>query len=127
MQAENLYESVTAKIVAELENGTVPWVKPWKGGNTGGIMPINSATHRHYSGINVLILWAIRDEHGYPMPEWMTFKQAKEKGASIRKGEKGTAVVFAKPLTINESEDERTIFVHKIFYVFNVAQIDGLP
>jgi antirestriction protein ArdC len=50
-----------------------------EGGNGGGAMPINAATHRHYTGINVLILWAARDELGYPKPEWMTFKQAKEK------------------------------------------------
>jgi antirestriction protein ArdC len=66
----------------------VPWVKPWKGGNGGGIMPTNAATHRHYTGINVLILWAARDEHGYPSPQWMTFKQAPDKGAYVRKGEK---------------------------------------
>jgi antirestriction protein ArdC len=65
MQAEKLYESVTAKIVAELEKGTVPWTRPWKGGN-GGIMPINAATHTGYSGINILILWATREEQGYP-------------------------------------------------------------
>jgi antirestriction protein ArdC len=102
--------------------------QPWKGGNGGGVMPISAATHRHYTGINVLILWAARDELGYPKPEWMTFKQAKEKGGCVRKGEKGTAVVFAKPLIFGEGEDdERKIFMHRVFVVFNVAQIDGPP
>jgi antirestriction protein ArdC len=122
----DIYDEVTKKIIADLEKGAVPWVKPWKGGN-GGIMPINAATRTGYSGINILILWATREERGYPTPEWMTFKQSCERGGRVRKGEKGTAVVFAKPLTFNEGEDdERKIFMHKVFYVFNVAQIDGL-
>ncbi len=123
---KDIYDEVTKKIIADLENGAVPWVKPWKGGN-GGIMPINAATRTGYSGINILILWATREEQGYPTPEWMTFKQAKAKGASVRKGEKGTHVVFAKPHTFSEGEDdERKMFMHKVFVVFNVAQIDGL-
>ena len=87
-----------------------------------------AATHRYYSGINVLILWAEREEKGYPTPEWMTFKQSCNNGGRIRKGEKGTHVIFAKPHTFNEGEDdERKMFMHRIFYVFNVAQIEGLP
>jgi antirestriction protein ArdC len=126
MQAERLFESVIARIIAELEKGAVPWVKPWKNGN-GGIMPINAATFRHYTGINVLILWAEREEKGYPTAQWVTFKQAQEKGACIRKGEKGTHVVFAKPLTFNEdAEEERKIFMHRVYTVFNAAQIEGL-
>ena len=123
MQAEKLYESVTAKIVADLEKDAVPWVRPWKGGNSGGIMPINAATRNGYSGINILILWATREEQGYPTPEWMTFKQAQANGGCVRKGEKGTHVIFAKPLSLNEGEDEeRKIFTHRVFTVFNVAQ-----
>ena len=111
MQTSDLYDSVTSNIIADLENGVAPWVKPWKGGNSGGIMPINAATRRYYTGINVLILWSARDEHGYPSPQWMTFKQALDKGAYVRKGEKGTPVIFAKKLTFNEGdEDERTIW-----------------
>jgi antirestriction protein ArdC len=91
-------------------------------------MPINAAAGRHYTGINVLILWSARDEHGYPSPQWMTFRQAFDKGAYVRNGEKGTPVIFAKKLTFNEGdEDERKIFMHRSFTVFNVAQIEELP
>jgi antirestriction protein ArdC len=128
VQTSDLYESVIKSIIADLEKGTVPWVKPWKGGNSGDIMPINAATRRYYTGINVLILWSARDEHNYPSPQWMTFKQALDKGAYVRKGEKGTPVIFARKLTFNEGhEDERKIFMHRSFTVFNVAQIAELP
>jgi antirestriction protein ArdC len=127
VQTSDLYDSVTSNIIADLEKGAVPWVKPWKGGNSGGIIPINAATRRYYTGINVLILWSARDEHGYPSPQWMTFKQALDKGAYVRKGENGTPVIFAKKLTFNEGdEDERKIFMHRSFTVFNVAQIEEL-
>ena len=89
MQAAQLYEKVTNQIIADLEKGAVPWVNHGKGSG-GGIMPINAATYRYYSGINVLILSATRDEHGYPTGEWMTFKQAQAKGGCVGKGEKGT-------------------------------------
>jgi antirestriction protein ArdC len=126
VQTSDLYDSVTKSIIADLEKGAVPWTRPWKGGNSGGIMPINAATRRHYTGINVL--WSARDEHGYPSPQWMTFKQAIDKGGYVRKGEKGTPVIFAKKLTFNEGdEDERKILMHRSFTVFNVAQIEELP
>jgi antirestriction protein ArdC len=90
MQASDLHEKVTNQMIAELEKGTVLWVKPWKGGN-GGILPINAATHRYYSGINVLILWAEREEKGYPTPEWMTFTKKRYLRLLLR---------LHKPLTI---------------------------
>jgi len=125
VQTSDSYDSVTTSIIADLEKGVAPWVKPWKGGNSGGIMPVNAATRRYYTGINVLILWSARDEHGYPSPQW---KQALDKGAYVRKGEKGTSVIFAKKVTFNEGdEDERKIFMHRSFTVFNVAQIEELP
>jgi antirestriction protein ArdC len=74
VQTSDLYDSVTKSIIADLEKGAVPWVKPRKGGKSGGIVPINAATRRHYMGINVFILWSARDEHGYPSPQWMTFR-----------------------------------------------------
>ncbi len=65
---------------------------------------------------------------GYLSPQWMTFKQALDKGGYVRKGEKGIPVIFAKKLTFNEGdEDERKIFMHRSFTDFNVAQIEELP
>jgi antirestriction protein ArdC len=63
VQTSDLYDSVTEGIIADLEKGAVPWFKPWKGGNTGGIVPINAAARRHIRA-SVLILWSGRDEHG---------------------------------------------------------------
>jgi antirestriction protein ArdC len=106
VKTADLYAKVTDQIIRELEAGSVPWVRPWKTGNPGGIMPVNYATKRQYRGINLPILWSA----GFPSVYWMTFKQAQERGKIIRKGETGTHVVFHKPVTIkdpkaNEAEE----------------------
>ena len=128
MHIAALYESVTKSIIDDLENGVAPWTKPWKNGNTGGIMPMNAATKRSYNGINIPILWHAQLSRDYPTASWMTYKQANEIGGQVRGGEKSTHIVFTKKLTIKdrESEEEKQIGMLKAYSVFNLAQIDGL-
>jgi antirestriction protein ArdC len=96
-QRENLYREITDKIIAELEQGVVPWVQPWNGGNQlcplG--LPLNGLTRRSYSGINILLLWSALEERGFASSYWVTFKQCIAMGGTVRKGEKGTHVYFA--------------------------------
>ncbi|MCE0498696.1 MAG: ssDNA-binding domain-containing protein [Methylacidiphilales bacterium] len=128
MQIAQLYADVTATIIKDLEAGTAPWVKPWKNGNTGGILPRNAATNRSYNGINIPILWHAQITHGYRTACWMTYKQAQERGAQVRAGEKSTHVVFTKNINVKdeETDEEKKIGMLKAYSVFNVAQIDGL-
>ncbi len=126
----DLYDSVTARILAELEAGTVPWIKPWSA-TAGTNVPCNAITNRPYSGCNVVLLW-MAQAAGYPLPRFLTFKQAKETGGTVRKGEHGFRVYFVKQLEIRDkdaSEDEETRLVPMMreYTVFNVAQCDGLP
>ncbi|WP_380789618.1 ArdC family protein, partial [Sphingobium xenophagum] len=135
----NLYDEVTNRIVAELEAGRVPWVQPWGRPNGQGFsaapgLPRNALTSRNYSGVNVLILWGAVIECGYPSQSWLTFRQALEAGGNVRKGERGTTVVYADRFT-PEAEKERARLTGdearavpflKRFTVFNVAQCEGL-
>src|SRR5690606_39855474 len=84
----------------------VPWVQPWGSAAAKAplAMPKNAATGRQYSGINVLILWGAVIEHGFPAQSWLTFRQALALGGNVRKGERGTTVVYADRFT---PEDER--------------------
>lgn len=93
MKIASLYESVTNSIIEELERGAIPWVKVWDS-QAGGFLPANAATRRYYSGINIPILWTAAARHAYPTHEWMTFKQALALNACVRKGERGTKIVF---------------------------------
>lgn len=136
MQITTLYETVTNRIIAELEQGAAPWLKPWKvGGTNASLVPRNAATGHRYRGINIPILWDAADRHGFPLQSWLTFRQAQEHGGRVVAGAKGTHVVFAKPLTVGDKEaeeneeDERRAprSVLRAYTVFNVAQTVGLP
>ena len=124
----DLYAQVSARIVAELEAGAAPWIKPWSA-TSGANTPCNAVTNRPYSGCNVILLWMARAA-GYRTPRFLTFKQAVDLGGHVRRGERGTKVYFVKQLEISEGTDEapaRLIPMMREYTVFNVDQCDGLP
>jgi antirestriction protein ArdC len=133
----SLYQEITDKIIAELEAGSVPWVQPWgtAAAKASLAMPRNAATQRRYSGINVLILWAAVIERGFAGQSWLTFRQALGLGINVRKGEKGTTVVYADRLTPDEErqraerdgDEPNAIPFLKRFTVFNTDQRENLP
>jgi antirestriction protein ArdC len=137
LQRDNLYREITDKIVAELEQGIVPWVQPWTSGNQPSPLglPINGLTRRSYSGINILLLWSALEEKGFASPYWVTFKQSIAMGGSVRKGEHGTHVYFADKFTPQkekaraeqEGDEPSAIAFLKRYTVFNADQCDGLP
>lgn len=131
---QDIYERVTAQIVAELEKGERPWLKPWNAEHAAGRItrPLR-ANGIPYRGINVLMLWGSAVEQGFSAPLWLTYKQAQELGGQVRKGEKGSLVVYANTITRTETdeatgeEQERDIPFMKGYTVFNAEQVDGLP
>lgn len=130
----DVYQKVTDRIVAELEQGVRPWHKPWNAEHAAGRItrPLRS-NGIPYRGINVLMLWAASVERGYAAPLWLTYKQAQELGGQVRKGEKGSLVVYANKITRTETDEatgeehERDIPFMKGYTVFNAEQVDGLP
>jgi antirestriction protein ArdC len=133
----SLYDDITNKIIGELEAGRVPWVQPWgtAAAKASLAMPKSAATGRQYSGINVLILWGAATEHGFTGQSWLTFRQALSLGGHVRKGERGTSVVYADRFVsadekrrANETGDEaQAVPFLKRFTVFNTDQCDDLP
>jgi len=127
--ARDLYTEVSTRIVAELERGAAPWIKPWAA-TAGANTPCNAVTNRPYSSCNVILLWLARDRCS-PTPRFLTFKQAIEAGGHVRKGEHGSRVYFVKQLQVKEGEGEgaetRLIPMLREYTVFNVAQCDNLP
>src|SRR5215208_7013627 len=100
----DLYSEVSARIVAELEGGAAPWVKPWSA-TPGQNVPQNAVSNRPYSGCNVVLLWLARDR-GWTTPRFLTFKQALEAGGHVRKGEHGSKIFFGKQLPVKDREGE---------------------
>jgi antirestriction protein ArdC len=123
----DLYADVSARIIAELERGAAPWVKPWSA-TPGQNVPQNAVSNGPYSGGNVILLWLARNR-GWETPRFLTFKQAQEAGGHVRKGEHGTKVYFVKQLRVTEDDeqDARLVPMMREYTVFNVDQCDGLP
>src|SRR6266568_1191052 len=134
IEKEDIYARITNQIVSQLEKGVRPWVRPWNAEHAAGRItrPLRH-NGKPYGGINVLSLWARAMEQNFAAPIWMTFKQATELDGYIRKGEKGSLVVYADSITRKETDEktgdeiEREIPFLKGYTVFNVEQIDGLP
>ena len=124
----DLYAQITAKVVAMLEAGVVPWRSPILGGQSAG-HPLNLASGRRYRGVNVFLLAFTAFQMGYESAYWLTFRQAKERGGTIKKGEKASMVVFWKPheVTDKETGEVKQIYVLRYYHVFNVSQCADVP
>jgi antirestriction protein ArdC len=129
----DIHTRVTNHIIAELEQGVRPWLKPWDAEHAAGRItrPLR-ANGQPYRGVNVLMLWMAARAQGFAAPIWMTFNQARGLGASVKKGSKGSLVVYADRIRKSETaedgeEAERDIYFMKGYTVFNVEQIEGLP
>ncbi|MBL7821307.1 MAG: DUF1738 domain-containing protein [Saprospiraceae bacterium] len=134
VQQISLYEEITNKIIAMIENGVAPWRKTW---TTYGLAR-NFVSGRIYSGINYLLM----NNTGYRIPYFMTFKQVKELGGSIKKGSEAVQVVFFKvfykdiadnSLDRNEAEarilkgeDIKVLRFIRYYNVFNIESIQGI-
>jgi len=119
LQRTTPYEVITTRILALLEQGTVPWHKPW---DSALGMPRNLFSQHAYRGINLWLLTAM----GYASPFWATFHQVTAAGGRVRKGARGVPVVFWKVYTKEDQEtgDEEKRFVLRQYTVFNAAQLD---
>ena len=134
-QKKSIYETITEKIIDSLENGVVPWVRPWEA-NQYGIYR-NAVTNRPYRGLNILLLNMVAMIKGFVDPRWLTFRNAEKLGGHVKKGEKGVGVIFWKFVpaksdgandieTGSEDEDQKVIPLVRMYTVFNVEQCEGL-
>lgn len=127
-------DSIRDQILEALTQGRAPWQKGWKPGR-GVLQPLNGKTGRQYTGwANIVSLFFSAELNAYSSPRWVTFKQAKEAGVSVKKGEKGTHVEFWKSyipkkakeqIEADEDEKGRKRLACKVYTVFNEDQLDG--
>jgi antirestriction protein ArdC len=134
---QDLYAETTARIVAALERGAPPWVRPWS--QVIDAIPVNAQSRRQYRGVNFALLSLEAERCDYRVNRWLTFRQALELGARVRRGEHGTPVVFWKLRQVALSADsypqeedasalpEKIYPLLRAYTVFNVAQVEGLP
>lgn len=122
----DVYTMVTERILDLLDRGTVPWKQGWKPAD----QPRNAVTGRPYRGSNLFGLACIQVFNGYSSPFWLTFKQAKQLGGSVKKGERSTVIVFWKVVDKRsdsvEDEKRKRYLVARYYRVFNLAQTEGV-
>jgi antirestriction protein ArdC len=121
-----IYQQVTDQIIKQLEQGATPWVKQWNGSSSADH---NAVSKKGYNGINTLILAMSAAANGFKSNQWATYKQWLELGGQVRKGTKGTTIIFYSPVSgskVNaEGEEKSYHYVLKSYSVFNADQIDG--
>ena len=118
--SKSVYEMVTERIIEQLENGIIPWEKPWTGVRSGAF---NRISKKSYSLLNQMLL----KYEG----EYATFKQWSELGGHIRKGEKSEIIVFWKVLPVEEVQEDGTKIIKQIpllkyINVFHISQVEGV-
>ncbi len=122
-------DTITGKIISIMEAGIAKGASRWVP-SAGQGMPRNAKTGQPYRGINVLLLWSEAAERHYSSNLWLTYRQAEGMGAQVRRGEKSTLCVFfdkIKKESDEEQDQDKFYPMVKAFFLFNVAQIDGLP
>lgn len=118
----NVYEVITNRIIEALEKGVVPWRQPWRSG-----APKNLLSGNAYSGVNAFILAAASAVgSGCKSEYWLTANQAKEKGGHVRKGERGTPIVFWKRFQNKDDKEARGGFMLRYYNVFNLDQTENV-
>lgn len=129
----HLAEQVTNEIIAELQQGKAIWQKPWSSYG----LPKNYGSGRPYEGFNAFYLHHVTEKNNYRAPYFITFKQAQELGGRVKKGQKGTPIVYWKIFEAKEKEQpvdlaaegkDRpcTRFVPFLWTVFNIDQVEGV-
>lgn len=137
-RSNDLYQKVTDEIIAALEKGVIPWVRPWREGES--VVPMNALSGRFYHGINIPLLWNSAEQQGYESDRWLTFTQIRNTGGNIRKGEKSTLAVFYLPQqrevvdsngnTVLDADGNPKVTSYAVvreFRLFNLQQCEGLP
>ena len=121
----DVYAEVTNALVASIEANPGTPIMPWNRTGTN-VVPSNIASGAEYSGVNIINLWVMAQVHGFATGTWGTFRQWREKGASVQKGQKSSAVIFYKQVMTERIDGENETYrVLKYFNVFNAGQVDG--
>lgn len=125
--ASDVYSQVNDRILAAMEQGIIPWRRPWTGN-----LSTNYDSGKQYRGVNILTLGIAEMVRSYSSSYWLTFRQAQKHGGYIKRGEKATYIVFSdkkvKEVEKGDGTTEQKIYYFiKSFPVFNWDQTEGVP
>ena len=137
--SNSIFTQITKLFIDALKTGAPPWRKPWSQASPVPGFPVNAATERRYTGINITILWAAAIARGFEQDRWLTIRQVSNAGGRVRRGEKGTTAVLYRNIKIEREtkpgeddeeptpQSDRSYKIARAFTLFNVEQCTGLP
>lgn len=129
LSKSDVFQAITAKIVAAVETGAGEFRMPWHSGVVSPAFPVNAATDAPYRGVNILALWVDAAVKRYITGYWASYRQWGALGAQVRKGERGSVIVFYRKLDRSQDDGiddgDKPRFVARASYVFNAEQVDG--
>lgn len=120
---KDVYQTITDHVLANVDE-VGQWKPCWHGANL--TRPMNPTSNSYYHGTNVVTCWVTAMARGYSQQLWATYQQWKKAGAQVRKGERGTPIIFYKRIESNDPDEDGRIFARS-HHVFNVAQVEGYP
>ncbi|HRE62286.1 MAG TPA: zincin-like metallopeptidase domain-containing protein [Ferruginibacter sp.] len=120
---KDIHQEITDTIIHQLEKGVIPWQQTWINNQPVFSIPRNLITGNRYRGINILLLWSAAQEKNYTVQEWASFKQWNSKNENVRKGEKGTFIVYADTFEKEVEGEIKKIPFLKSSVVFNRSQL----
>lgn len=124
--SRDIYEEITSSIITAIERDPGNPVMPWHRDASANRVPMNVATEATYNGVNILNLWVEAQVAGHTSNQWGTYRQWREVGAQVRKGERASVIVFYKSITkTNEEGEDESYRLLKYYTVFNACQVDG--
>ena len=123
--SNKVYEILTEQIIEALEEGHIPWEKPWNGMN---FVPKNMVSDKTYRGFNAMLTSFLSMRHGYKTNLWLSYKQVKDMGGEVKKGEKSCPIMYYKMLEKKDAsgEVEDTFPLLRYYRVFNLDQTEGI-
>ena len=129
-RTKDVYRTITRQIISAIEAGADAFTMPWHR-DLGNTMPTNALSGNTYNGVNVIALWAAAELGGFTTGYWATYKQWSLLGGQVRKGEKGSVVVFYKEANVGADTPEtgenenRSVLYARSSHVFNAEQVEG--
>ena len=127
----SIYETITNTLLAAIESGPGAPIMPWQRRGARPVLPVNAVTGQPYRGVNILSLWVTALGRGYASGEWATLKQWNAKGATVRKGEKASPIVFYRQVEkgdhagSSDDDSQDRFFIARGYWVFGAEQVDG--
>jgi antirestriction protein ArdC len=123
-KTKDLLNNFSKTLATKLQSTNGKWEDIFKRGS----MPINASTNKRYKGINWLMLNYETEQKEYSKSVFASYKQWASLKAQVKKGSKGTPIVFYKPIIrmskVDPTKEVNAGCILNYSTIFNIDQVD---